>query len=354
MLFYLTQALYQRYAGYTGTSLYESWSLSMFNTLFTSLPVIFYGIFEKDLSASTLLAVPELYTIGQRNGGFNLRIYLGWVFMAASEAMVVFFIMLGLYGQALFTLDNGLYAMGDLTFTACIIIIATKIQFLELHNKSITCAIAIFLSIGGWFLWSIILASVYSKNTIYNVKDGFFHRFGRNLLWWLTLILIIASAAVFEIGIRALRMAWMRSDVDTFQELEKDAAIKQRFEEASRMEMWMSLDQKPQGSVVGITQDELDRPRTVEEDERREDEVQELLDRPRVMKSDSSDGMRRRHSSAEGKSSGEHLETVMSADEYDRHGPEQSQEASASQRATDIQELLRRGFGSVRKSMDFK
>ena len=34
MLFYLTQALYQRYAGYTGTSLYESWSLSMFNTLY--------------------------------------------------------------------------------------------------------------------------------------------------------------------------------------------------------------------------------------------------------------------------------------------------------------------------------
>lgn len=37
MLFYLTQALYQRWNGYTGTSLYESWSLSMFNTLFTSL-----------------------------------------------------------------------------------------------------------------------------------------------------------------------------------------------------------------------------------------------------------------------------------------------------------------------------
>lgn len=32
-MFYLTQALFQRYAGWTGTSLYESWSLSMFNTL---------------------------------------------------------------------------------------------------------------------------------------------------------------------------------------------------------------------------------------------------------------------------------------------------------------------------------
>ena len=45
MLFYLTQALYQCYAGYTGTSLYESWSLALFNTLFTSLPVIFMGMY---------------------------------------------------------------------------------------------------------------------------------------------------------------------------------------------------------------------------------------------------------------------------------------------------------------------
>ena len=323
----------------------------MFNTLFTSLPVIFYGIFEKDLSASTLLAVPELYTLGQRNGGFNLRIYLGWVFMAASEATVVFFIMIGLYGQALFTLDNGLYAMGDLTFTACVIVIATKIQFLELHNKSITCVIAIFLSVGGWFLWNIILSSVYSKNGIYNVKDGLFDRFGRNLLWWLTVILIVVSASVFEIGVRALRMAWIPSDVDTFQELEKDAVIKQRFEEASRMEMWMSLGQKSQLSVVGGTQNELVRQRTVEEEERREGEVQELLDRPRVMKGDSSQALRRRHSSTDAKANDAHLETVVSADEYDRHGPE---EPSISRRSTDIQELLRRGFGSVRKSMDFK
>jgi phospholipid-translocating ATPase len=100
----------------------------MFNTLFTSLPVIFMGIFEKDLQASTLLAVPELYTKGQRDGGFNIRIYLGWMFMAASEAMVVYFCMLGLFGQVPFTSDNGLFAMGDLTFTACIIIIASKMQ----------------------------------------------------------------------------------------------------------------------------------------------------------------------------------------------------------------------------------
>ena len=85
LLFYLTQALFQRSVGYTGTSLYESWSLSMFNTLFTSLPVIFMGVFEKDLAAATLLAVPELYVKGQQNGGFNVKIYLAWMFMRVQK-----------------------------------------------------------------------------------------------------------------------------------------------------------------------------------------------------------------------------------------------------------------------------
>jgi phospholipid-translocating ATPase len=100
----------------------------MFNTLFTSLPVIFLGIFEKDLSASTLLAVPELYTKGQRNGGFNFKVYLGWMFMASAEAMVVYFCMLGLYGQAVFTKDPSIYAIGTLTYTACVTLINLKLQ----------------------------------------------------------------------------------------------------------------------------------------------------------------------------------------------------------------------------------
>lgn len=104
----------------------------MFNTLFTSLPVIFMGIFERDLAASTLLAAPELYTKGQRNGGFNVKVYLGWMFMASSEAMVVYFCMLGLYGQALFTEDNSIFALGSITFTACVVLINLKMQYVFL------------------------------------------------------------------------------------------------------------------------------------------------------------------------------------------------------------------------------
>jgi len=93
--------------------------------------VILLGIFEKDLGSATLLAVPELYTKGQRNGSFNFKIYLGWMFMAASEAMVVFFLMLGLFGRILFVNDNGLYAMGVLTYSSAVILISIKLLYVS-------------------------------------------------------------------------------------------------------------------------------------------------------------------------------------------------------------------------------
>lgn len=327
-LFYTTQSLYQRWNGYTGTSLYESWSLSMFNTLFTSLPVIFMGVFEKDLLASTLLAVPELYTKGQRNGGFNFRIYLGWMFMAASEAMAVFFITLSLFGDVSFTNDNGLFAMGDLAFTACIILISTKMQYvsmspdsfnankyrlLEMHNKSVVVGISIFCSVGGWFLWNMILSRTYSNNKIYSVRDGFLYRFGRNPLWWLTLILILVACVVFELVVCSGRAGLFPTDVDVFQELEQDLEVRKRFEEAASMELQQGWDRGKKKSSFELVREE-------EEQLRREGLVQEMLDnRP-------------------------------GQDDYARPGLERREtEEGVKRRSTDIERMLRRGFGTVRR-----
>lgn len=278
MLFYLTQALYQRYAGYTGTSLYESWSLSMFNTLFTSLVVIFLGIFEQDLRASTLIAVPELYLMGQRSGGFNFKVYLGWMFMAVSEAMIVFFTMYGIYGTAVFTLDQSLFPMGDLTFTACVIIIATKLQIIEQRNRTYMALIGWILAVGGWFLWNIILAGIYhsTTNPEYYVKGGFYTGFGRSALWWFTLLLTVVACLAFEIGVRALKNALFPTDVEIFQTLEQDLGMRSRFEEVSAAWLQAGWQHSAKNSSVELQ-------REVEQQAKREGEVQELLDRPRVM-----------------------------------------------------------------------
>jgi phospholipid-translocating ATPase len=126
LVFYMVQALYQKWNGYTGTSLFESTSLTVFNTLFTSLAVILVGIFEQDLNASTLLAVPELYSCGQRNEAFNIKKYIAWMFMAACESMIIYFAMFGLFGTTVFNENDNLLSIGTLCFSAAIIFINIK------------------------------------------------------------------------------------------------------------------------------------------------------------------------------------------------------------------------------------
>ena len=162
MLFYLTQAMYQGYCGYTGTSLHEQWSLSMFNTLFTSLPVLVLGIFDKDLSAITLLAIPELYAKGQKNGAFSFKLYFGWMFIALSQAAMCFFIPMYLFAWK-DTSSVGIFALGNLVYTACILVICLKLQYIEMRNWTVITYVTSFITIFGWYILSI-----------YSLTSGFY------------------------------------------------------------------------------------------------------------------------------------------------------------------------------------
>lgn len=128
MFFYLPTAIYQRYNGYTGTSLYQATSLTVFNTLFTSLCTICMGIWEQDLSAETLLAIPELYVYGQRNIGLSIWKYTRWMLLAAIEGVAAWYgIWAGYARTAQGPKDEGLYALGSLAFTVGVLWINWKL-----------------------------------------------------------------------------------------------------------------------------------------------------------------------------------------------------------------------------------
>ncbi|KAJ9613548.1 drs2 neo1 protein [Cladophialophora chaetospira] len=341
MMFYLCQAIYQRWNGYTGTSLYEPWSLSMFNTLFTSLPVIFMGVFEKDLAASTLLAVPELYNIGQRDRGFSFWVYGRWSILAACEAVLIYFLVQEIYGLAWFTQDQELYPFGDLVFSICIVIISLKMQSIELHNKSVAAAIAIFLSVGGWWLWNLILSCIYPFNPVYNVNHAFLDRFGRNLLWWLTLILTVAAVCLVEVMIKTVKATFWPSDVDTFQGLEQDREVRKRFEEAA-------ADLLQQGWDRGTKKSSLDIAREAAEQVEREAQVEELLNKPREMQPKKRPKTKRNESGISTKSGGSARGQQNLA--TDSHEMTEAQPPPQGRKSIDIGELFSKGYGAVRRS----
>ncbi|KAL0472130.1 P-type ATPase [Neurospora intermedia] len=205
MFFYLPTELYQRYTGYTGTSLYESWSLTVLNTLFTSLCVIVPGVWEQDLSAETLMAVPELYVWGQRDGGLNLRKYLGWMVAAVAQGVVVWWVCWGLYG-GIAVKDNGLFAVGNLVFTVAIVWTNLKLIIIDTHHKTGIILGAFGITFAGWWIWQIFLASAYAPGVWpYAVRGGFFSSFGPDPAWWVALFAAVGLLTAVELGYKSTK-----------------------------------------------------------------------------------------------------------------------------------------------------
>ncbi|KAH8841375.1 hypothetical protein MCOR31_009469 [Pyricularia oryzae] len=206
MYFYTGTIAYQYFVGYTGTSLYEMWSLTALNLLFTSLCTISPALWEQDLSATTLLAVPELYTFGQRNLGLDVTKYLSWMLAGVAEGLITFFSCWASVGVFGLTGDIGLYAIGNLAFSIAMMWTNWKLLIIETHTKNIVILGSFLITVAGWWAWQAFLSGSYSPSpSPYAVRGGLTEGFGRDLSWWTCLIVVLAALIVFEMGYKAVK-----------------------------------------------------------------------------------------------------------------------------------------------------
>lgn len=64
---YMTQFWYTFQNGFSGQVIYESWTITYYNVLFTVLPPIVIGVFDQFVSARMLDRYPQMYMLGQKS-----------------------------------------------------------------------------------------------------------------------------------------------------------------------------------------------------------------------------------------------------------------------------------------------
>lgn len=249
LLFYLTQALYQRNTLFSGSSLYESWSLSMFNTLFTSLPIICIGMFDKDLKPATLISIPELYAKGREYRAFNLRVFLGWMFLAAIQSVGISFISWYIWGFTALR-DNSVLPLGTMMFAALTIIINAKITLIEMQNRQWLAFASFFISVCGYGLWNVLIMFLYrtKDSTIYFVSYGLYE-FGADASWWAALLVLFTIPLLFEIFIKIFLITVRPSDDQIFQMFEKSMDMRRLFEQKAITELYPSWSYPKERSI---------------------------------------------------------------------------------------------------------
>ncbi|EGW35453.1 uncharacterized protein SPAPADRAFT_132524 [Spathaspora passalidarum NRRL Y-27907] len=251
LLFYLTQCIYQRNTLFSGSSMYESWSLSMFNTLFTSLPVICVGMFDKDLKPATLLAVPELYNKGRLYQGFNLKIFVSWMVLATFQSVGVSFLAYYSWGFTALR-DNTTFALGSMVFAVLVIIINTKCTIIEMQNRQWLAFASFIISVGGFGLWNVLIMLLYrtKDSPIYFVAYGLY-TWGRDQSWWAALLMISTIPLLFDIFIKVFKFMFKPNDDELFRVYERDIQLRRYFEQAAYSELHQSWNFTKEPSTTG-------------------------------------------------------------------------------------------------------
>ncbi|KAJ1822207.1 drs2 neo1 protein, partial [Coemansia sp. RSA 2599] len=167
MAFYITQLIFQFYTGFSGTSLFESWTLSMYNTLFSILPVLVVGIFEQDLRPETLLNYPELYRdMGPKNHLFTVPLFIRRVVVIGILHSIVaayFPFATNLFlGEE--SSSNDMYINGLVVYSIMVLIVTFKIAYVDVRRWVVFSHVSVVLTLVVWFGWNGVLNHIYPSS----------------------------------------------------------------------------------------------------------------------------------------------------------------------------------------------
>lgn len=76
---------------YSGTPLFDSWVISVYNFVSGTVPIIFMAVFDRDLPRKYVLCNPEVYASGQNNELLSLRMTLRWISLCAIHTFTVYY-----------------------------------------------------------------------------------------------------------------------------------------------------------------------------------------------------------------------------------------------------------------------
>ncbi|KAJ6003235.1 hypothetical protein N7451_005782 [Penicillium sp. IBT 35674x] len=198
--------------------LFDYTYIVLVNLAFTSLPVIFMGIFDQDVDDRVSLAVPQLYMRGiERKEWSQLKF---WVYMADGlyQSVICFFMPYMLYDVANFATDNGRdiadrSRMGILVATCAVLASNIYILMNTYRWDWFTCLIN-GISCLLIFFWTGIYTSFTASGQFYKGASEVYGAFS----FWVILLVTLMIALLPRFSYNAFQKVFFPLDVDIVRE----------------------------------------------------------------------------------------------------------------------------------------
>uniref|UniRef100_A0A2R9CH62 Phospholipid-transporting ATPase n=1 Tax=Pan paniscus TaxID=9597 RepID=A0A2R9CH62_PANPA len=223
--FTLVHFWYSFFNGYSAQTAYEDWFITLYNVLYTSLPVLLMGLLDQDVSDKLSLRFPGLYIVGQRDLLFNYKRFFVSLLHGVLTSMILFFIPLGAYLQ---TVGQDGEAPSDyqsfaVTIASALVITVNFQIGLDTSYWTFVNAFSIFGSITLYFgiMFDFHSAGIHVLFPSAFQFTGTASNALRQPYIWLTIILTVAVCLLPVVAIRFLSMTIWPSESDKIQKHRK-------------------------------------------------------------------------------------------------------------------------------------
>ncbi|XP_073505620.1 phospholipid-transporting ATPase VB isoform X2 [Phyllobates terribilis] len=146
---------FQFFCGFSGTTMIDYWQLIFFNLFFTSVPPLVFGIMDMDVSAETLLNLPELYKSGQRSESYKMSTFWIAILDAFYQSLICFFVPFLTYYKS----GIDLYSFGTPMNTCALLTILLHLA-IEIKNWTIVHWITMIGSVLVYFTVSLAYSAI--------------------------------------------------------------------------------------------------------------------------------------------------------------------------------------------------
>uniref|UniRef100_A0A8C1L8C4 Phospholipid-transporting ATPase n=1 Tax=Cyprinus carpio TaxID=7962 RepID=A0A8C1L8C4_CYPCA len=202
IVLYIIEIWFAFVNGFSGQILFERWCIGLYNVLFTALPPLTLGIFERSCRKENMLKYPELYKTSQNAMGFNTKVFWAHCLNGLFHSVILFWFPLKAF-QHDTVFGNGktpdYLLLGNMVYTFVVITVCLKAG-LETSSWTMFSHIAIWGSIGLWVVFFGIYSSLWPLIPLAPDMSGEADMMFSSGVFWMGLIFIPITSLVFDVA----------------------------------------------------------------------------------------------------------------------------------------------------------
>ncbi|XP_014748316.1 PREDICTED: phospholipid-transporting ATPase ID isoform X2 [Sturnus vulgaris] len=198
------------FCGFSAQTVYDQYFITLYNIVYTSLPVLAMGVFDQDVPEQRSMEYPKLYEPGQLNLLFNKREFFICIAQGIYTSILMFFIPYGVFADA--TRDDGAQLADYQSFA---VTVATSLVIVV--SVQIGLDTGFWTAINHFFIWGSLAAYFAILFTMHS--DGLFLMFPNQFRFvgnaqntlaqptvWLTIALTTVVCIVPVVAFRFLKL----------------------------------------------------------------------------------------------------------------------------------------------------